>query len=376
VYKYLYIDDESGSNVISYAEGLSTYGLKVIPIQVIEFSRKEFILKELPKYDGILMDLRTDMVEDKNGTFSDFTGAVWGQHIRDLVTIGDDLKKDIPIVLFSHEAKLREVYFKDMTSNNIFDRFLTKNILDNGDDEKKINKVIKKLISLAKGYQKISTEKDFNNLLKIDTINLDSRIFSRFIKPDGTSNKNIPIHEYAQMILKDLIYAKGVLINEKYLASRLGIDKNNSEDWERVKERFEEAKYNGVFADGWDRWWMFKIDNIFEEISDTYLSYLDAKERVAILKEKLNLESLNFSQPIEENYSYDYWTVCKALAKPLDPMEGFRVYSTSEPKPWQEYEYVSIFALLNPQTLKDKDIKIHSIDKEKVDRKLEKYNNG
>ena len=161
-----------------------------------------------------------------------------------------------------------------------------------------------------------------------------------------------------------------------WFSSRLGIDKNNSEDWERVKERFEEAKYNGVFADGWDRWWMFKIDNIFEEISDTYLSYLDAKERVAILKEKLNLESLNFSQPIEENYSYDYWTVCKALAKPLDPMEGFRVYSTSEPKPWQEYEYVSIFALLNPQTLKDKDIKVHPLDKEKADRKLEKYNNG
>jgi len=178
------------------------------------------------------------------------------------------------------------------------------------------------------------------------------------------------------MILKDLIYAKGVLINEKYLASRLGIDKENSEDWEQVKEIFSDAKYTGVFFDGWDRWWMHEVDNIFEKISTTYLSYLDAKERVATLKEKLSLENLNFFQPIEENYSYDYWTVCKALAKPLDPMEGFRVYSTSEPKPWQEYEYVSLFALLNPQTLQDKDIKIHSLDKEKADRKLAKYNNG
>lgn len=371
-YKYLYIDDESEDKVTPYAEGLSNNALEVIPIQVGEVN-KDFILNKLSEYDGILMDLRTDIEQDKNGKFSDFTGAVWGQHVRDLVTIGN-LKKDIPIVLFSHEAKLKDVYFKDMTSNNIFDRFLTKNILDNKDNEKIISKVIQKLVSLAKGYQVISSEKDFNSLLQIDTINLDSRIFSRFIQSDGTSNKNIPTHEYAQMILKDLIYAKGVLINEKYLASRLGIDKDKSKDWDNIKKGFYNAKYNGVFSDGWDRWWMYEVDNIFEEISDTYLSYLDAKERVSILKEKLSLENLNFFQPIEENYSYDYWTVCKALAKPLDPMEGFRVYSTSEPKPWQEYEYVSLLALLNPQTLQDKDIKIHSLDKEKADRKLEKYN--
>lgn len=369
-YKYLYIDDESDDKVTPYAEGLSNDELKVIPIQVGEIN-KDFILNKLSEYDGILMDLRTDIEPDKNGKLSDFTGAVWGQHVRDLVTIGD-LKKDIPIVLFSHEAKLRDVYFKDMTSNNIFDRFLTKNILDNKNNEKIISKVIQKLVSLAKGYQVISSKKDFNSLLQIDTINLDSRIFSRFIQSDGTSNKNIPTHEYAQMILKDLIYAKGVLINEKYLASRLGVDKNSSDDWHKVKERFINAKYNGVFSDGWDRWWMYEVDNIFEEISNTYLSYLDAKERVATLKEKLELKSLEFPLPIVsqdsqvKNHSYRYWTVCKALKRPMDASEGFRVYTRQEPlKPWQEYEYVSLQALLDENTLEDKDIKVHSLDKEK-----------
>jgi len=368
-YKYLYIDDEAEDKVIPYAEGLSTTEFQVIPIQV-EKLNKAFILSNLSEYDGILMDLRTDMVPSKNGTTSDFTGAVWGQHIRDLVTIGN-LKKDIPIILFSHEAKLRDVYFRDMTSNNIFDRFLTKNIIDNGDNEQVIGKVIQKLISLSKGYQEISTEKDFNKLLQIDTVNLDSRIFSRFIQTDGSSNLNIPTHEYAQMILKDLIYAKGVLINEKYLASRLGIDKENSKDWKKIKEKFKEAKYNGVFSDGWDRWWMFKVDDIFEEISDTYLSYLDAKEKVTILKEKLELESLVFPLPIEskdgsvKNHSYRYWTVCKALKRPMDASEGFRVYTRQEPKPWQEYEYVSLQALLDEESLLEKDIKIHLFDKEK-----------
>ena len=371
LYKYLYIDDENYDKIKPYAESLSNDNLEVIPIQVGDFSEKEFILNELHNYDGVLMDLRTDMVEDENGKTSDFTGAVWGQHIRDLVTIGK-LKKDMPIILFSHEAKLKDVYFKDMTSNNIFDRFLTKNIFDNGDDEERINKIRGKLISLAKGYQTISTEKNFNKLLEIDTINLDNRIFSRFIKSDESPNEDIPTHEYAQMILKDLIYAKGVLINEKYLASRLGVDKDNSEDWERVKKRFAEAEYKGVFSDGWDRWWMFKVDEIFEEISDTYLSYLDAKERVNIFKEKLELENLNYAEPIEskdgriKNYSYRYWTVCKALKRPMDANEGFRVYTRQEPKPWQEYEYVSLQALLDEvDAIKEKDIRVHSIDKEK-----------
>ena len=173
------------------------------------------------------------------------------------------------------------------------------------------------------------------------------------------------------MILKDLIYAKGVLINEKYLASRLGVDKDNSADWKALKERFKEAKYSGVFADGWDRWWMFKVDNIFEEISDTYLSYLNAKERVAILKEKVDLQNLVFPLPIEskkgdvKNHSYRYWTVCKALRKPMDAGEGFRVYTRQEPKPWQEYEYVSLQALLDEELLIEKDIKVHSLDREK-----------
>jgi len=174
------------------------------------------------------------------------------------------------------------------------------------------------------------------------------------------------------MILKDLIYAKGVLINEKYLASRLGIDIENSPDWEKVKASFADAKYTGVFSDGWDRWWMYKVDNIFEVLSETYLSYLDAKEKVSLFIDILDdVENINYPEPIEtqdgtiKNYSYRYWTMCKALKKPMDAKEGFKVYTRQEPKPWQEYEYVSFQALLDVEPLRDKDIRVHPLDKDK-----------
>jgi len=356
--KYLYIDDESNETVNSFTSGLKDDNLSIEYKHVDEINPKDFFIKNLKDYDGLLLDLRTDEFSEN----SNFTGSVWGQHVRDLAT---DIKldvKDVPIVLFSTDDKLRATYFKDLTSNNIFDRFLTKG---NSPDNAKM-----KMISLANGYQKISKEKNFDKLLEIDINNLDPRIFSRF-----EGGEDIPTHEYAQMILKDLIYAKGVLINEKYLAARLGIDKDNSEDWNKVKEIFAPSMYKGVFSDGWERWWMFAVDKLFNERAETFLTYLDAKERVAILKEKLNLKNLIFPDPIDKNESYDYWAVCKALKKPLDPNEAFKVYTRSEPKPWQEYEYISLSAWLEKSPrIEEKNIVIHPADKEKLNIKLEKYN--
>lgn len=358
--KYLYIDDEK-DKAKAYIESLQKAGELEIDFQQAQTLKKAFLLKNLKNYHGVLLDLRTDQERDENNNISDFSGAEWGQHLRVLSTNGE-LENDVPIVLFSTDAKLQQTYFRDLTSNNIFDRFLSK--------DKTPPNALKKLISLAEGYKQISKEKNFSNLLQIDITKLDPRIFSRF-----EGGENIPVHEYAQMILKDLIYPKGVLINEDYLAARLGIDKNISSDWNKVKEIFDVAKYKGVFSDGWDRWWMFVVDMVFNQISETYLNYLDAKERVAILKEKLKLENLSYADPINKNESYDYWTVCKALGKPLDSHEAFKVYTRSEPKPWQEYEYISLHALLEEvPAIKDKNITVHPMDKEKYNLKRAKYN--
>ena len=268
------------------------------------------------------------------------------------------MKIDIPIIIFSTESNLQEIYFKDMTSNNLFDRFIMKNLIPEN--------VKEKLFSLANGYQLISSNKTLSNLLKIDISLIDERIFSRF-----ESEENIPAHEFAQTILKDLIYAKGYLINEKYLAARLGIDIEKSTDWCKIKKMFETAKYKGVFCEGWDRWWMHIIDDIFEEKSRTYLSYLDAKEKVKFFKE-LGFENLNYPEPIGNNTSFRFWTICDVLEKPLDPMEGFKLYTRNEPKPWQEYKYVSLEALKHPHMLKEKNLKPHPSESDSIKLSLKK----
>lgn len=351
-FKYLYIDDASDSVTKGLAKKLSSDNLFVEYRHVSIFDQLNPLntIEIVSKYDGLILDLRLDQ-ETYDGRSFPFTATEFAQHIRTLVTKGD-LKKDIPIVVFSTERNLKDIYFKDMTSNNLFDRFITKKTIPKSASTK--------LFSLANGYSQIRENKKFNDLLQIDSSPLDERIFSRFL-----SDESIPTHEYAQVILKDLIYAKGVLIDEQYLAARLGVDIEHSTDWENVKIIFDKAKYNGVFADGWERWWMFKVDEIFSELAGKYLSYLNAKEKIEVFK-KNGFVKLMFAEPILNNHSYRYWVVCKALNKPLDPMEGFKVYTRSEPKAWQEYEYISLEALRHPSILHDKNIKPHPSELENI----------
>ena len=367
-YKYLYIDDIKADNTensidtpISLARGLSVDGIDIEYKHVFEFENDNFIRQNLSNYDGLLLDLRLDEYKDDNGKHSEFTATEFAQHIRTLVT-KQELEKDLPIVLFSTDEKLQQVYATDLSSHNLFDRYLTKvNTPDNAS---------KKLYSLAKGYIEIEELKtDLKKLMGLENLfDLDSRIFSRF----SENSERIPAHEYAQVILKDLIYVTGTLINDDILAARLGIDKDktSSNDWNSVKELFNEARYSGVFSDGWNRWWMFEINNVFEMLFGTYLSHLDANEKVNLLKEKLSLTELIVAKPIKLNTSTRYTTICKAYEKPLDEMEGFRVYSSKEPKQWQEYEYASLEAFATTK-VNEKNIKVHVDDRDRLIEALE-----
>lgn len=70
------------------------------------------------------------------------------------------------------------------------------------------------------------------------------------------------------------------------------------------------------------------------------------------------------------NTSTRYTTICKAYERPLDEMEGFRVYSSKEPKQWQEYEYASLEAFAVGK-VDEKKIKVHVDDRDRLIEALE-----
>ena len=366
--KYLYIEDKQEKNVKFYIRALES--LKNIKIEHYQLKKDDIaisIIKEKNKYvDGILIDFRLD----EGGNYP-FNAPSIIQEFRQQVSDNNREFIDMPVVLISTDDKIKHLYEKETTSHDLFDSYILKGELVENDFYQK--KKIIELISLAKGYKKIRSikEKYIGEKVKDEIIRelldigekqnyIDTNIFGKLINKPFS-----PEHEYANFIIKNLLRYNGYLIDEFTLAARLGIcieglNNNEKEEWEKIKEFFKDAKYTGVFSDGWQRWWMSKVNEIFEEISDgIYLIELNAEKRVEILKKKLSLIHIRPAEPIKCNNSTEYWVVCKRLRKPLDTLEGFKAATEKELYSWQEPEYYSFYALVNEIFTDEESLKEH-----------------
>lgn len=337
-YKILYIDDDASKHGITQIQPMidtleESEDISIEPIQSAPFDTLSKKIKSIIKdYDAIIFDYQLDDRANDEGKTGNIKAPVLAQHLRTEATSSESETIDVPFILCSTDDKLQKSYQADLTSHDLFDLKFRK-------DKDNILLVAKQIHSLITGYRTIYSTKEFNKILDYDTTNLDERIFTRF---NAHENALIPPHEYARTILKDLIYINGPLIDESIFAARLGIDIEKSEDWENLKNiNFKEAKYTGAFSEGWDRWWMDSVNDIFFDLTEINLASVDAQQRIALLKEKSSLNKLVLSEKIEGCNSYRYWTVCKSYNKPFDPREGFKAASEKEPKPWQDYSYIS-----------------------------------
>jgi hypothetical protein len=333
-YKYLYLDDESDASTAAIADGLKTKDIiDVIPEEPKEFKLQIADLKKrIHEFDGLILDLRLD---GKKLDIS-YNAPAIAQELRMLAAEGTI--KTIPIALCSTDAKMRATYEVEKICHEHFDYKFTKQ------ESPPWEKFARKLAALAKGYQFIpEINFDLQKILnRGDLESLDPRVLEFF----WGNERPLPVYDYASFIIKDLFHQPGVLIKERLLAARLGIDIEKSEDWKKLAEGyFGKASYIGVFSDGWIRWWSDIVIEIFKnETNGKRLSLLNAADRVRTLTEITGLKNLVAATPLDYNKSTNFWTVCEYYKKPLDPLEGFKIHTTIEPKAWQEYRYISFLA--------------------------------
>lgn len=336
-YKYLYLDDENDDSTAAIADGLKIKDIiDVVAEEPKGFNEQIADLKNrLKDFDGLILDLRLD---GKKLDIS-YNAPAIAQELRMIAAEG--AIKPIPIILCSTDAKMRATYEVEKICHEHFDYKFTKQ------DSPPWEKFARKLAALAKGYQFIAEAN--NSLPKIlgreDLSTLDPRVLEVF----SGNEKPIPIYNYASFVIKDLFHQPGVLIKEKLLAARLGVEIAKSEDWQKLSHGFfSKSVYSGVFSDGWQRWWSDIVINIFkEESKGKRLSMLNASDRVKVLTEITGLKNLVAATPLEYNKSTNFWTVCEFYKAPLDPLEAFKIHTTIEPKAWQEDRYISFLAAAN-----------------------------
>lgn len=362
-YRYLYLDDDI-HNAEIFKDGIEESKLiaisKVSAPDNFDLQLKELV-KEQNNFDGILLDLKLDGYINGNKK-AHYTAMPIAHEIRTKAR-EKKWKKEFPIVLVSTKENFKKYYNLDTPSHGLFDiRFVKENI-DDAVVSLKMHAIVKAYIEIAKNrphLEKILAIKDLDAL--------DKRIFNEEL----LKGKKAIIFDYANFILKEMIFKPGPLIDENILAARLGIDIKKSKSWKPLKDKIlNKFQYKGIYSEAWERWWMYQINEWWESISKNTLAELDAKERVGILKSKLKLQSLTVATPIDKAKSYNFWTICHGFDRPLDPMEGLRI-AGFEPLAWQDPQYISFEAALE-RAKREEGLRVHPSELDRLNQIKKAY---
>lgn len=357
--KFLYIDDENDASVAAVVDGFNDEGqIEVVSEKPQDFKlQRKYLAEKLVEFDGLLLDLRLDQNMQLDVAYN---APALAQELRTDVSNPDVSMVARPIVLCSTHERMRATYDADKASHDLFDY----KFLKGADPD--WPRFSRKLNSLARGYKSLNeVQQSINDVLqRSDLQSVDPRIVEKFMDPE----KYPLVYDYAHFVIKSLFNHPGPLIKERVMAARFGVSiEKSGEAWISFKERIlKEARYIGLFHDGWYRWWSDKVNDIFKRISGgKRLAGLNAKQRVEILV-SCGVKGLVPAEPIVNCKSTQFWTICEGYKTPLDPLEGFKVYQAHEPKAWQEPKYISLDAVVN-RVGREKGLRPHPSEESKIE---------
>lgn len=347
-YKLIYIDDDSSDRVKGTVSGFSKKDiLEIIALKPLNSLEKQvvyieqFLKKE--NINGLILDLRLDDYKNEDGKNVQFRGTTLAQEIRTRQREGSI--KAFPIFLFSGNDKIAESL--DAVGENSFDICIEKESIN----DKLFPFYRNRFCSIIEAYDLILKEENIRNILGI---NNDGNIDDQFLSDiNFQKQESKTITSFVNFFIKQVLEKNGVLISEKLLAARLGVEIDKSSDWIALKRVIESTKYNGVMSSSWDRWWMNKLENWWKDTIDSRhsLRCTSAHYRVSKLKEVLNLTNLVAAEKIEKSSGLEYWTLCAAYDSPLDPIDGLMVINQDNLYPWQDINYVSIDGALRRKNI-------------------------
>ena len=314
-----------------------------------------FLKEKEDDFDGLILDLKLDDLPNGNNKRAEFRGTSLAQEIRTRQKEG--VLKSFPIVLFSANDKTEQALEK--SGKDLFDIFIDKQL-----DDKAFTVFTPQLIALPTGYNVLGdSSQAISEILNIDENLIDSRFVYEF-----NETKKSPVHIQSRFLITELLTKQGLLIDDDILAARLGIDKSKSLDWSNLMKLLTNAKYKGVFCEGWPRWWMHIIERWWkDEIkSELYLRSTSAGERVEKIKQATGLLQLVAATKINKADSDEFWTICKGFKLPLDPVDGLLIQGQDNLYSWQEPEYVSVEAALYRKNI-DNWLDVADVEKERYE---------
>lgn len=365
---FLYIDDDEYQDLSRLISKLnSDEEISIEHVQVMDIPDVLAKYKQ-GSYSGFIIDQELTKMSQERKRVA-YHGTTLAQHLRTEMTTGSI--PHCPIILLSNNRVIVETFKPDDTSADLFDYVIVKDSLTAPEFVERAQLTLKDAVEAYQIANEVKSSDDISDsaikkLLSCDDAQfkyLDSR-FKDFLR----SKSGMP-HAMVSLIYTTLVRSAGTLVTEKMLATKFGVDVNNSADWWRLTQELSFAKYLGVFANLKPRWWMSSINQWWynNSASGVPLQSLSCVERVKELKEIFGFEHLN---PIEIKYlgrdqSDKVWVNCVVSGTPLDPYDALRARETGL-MPWEQPKYLDIVTVLKREHIK-KGYKIHSDDIDKKD---------
>ena len=353
-FKYYYIDDESDATINSYINSFNnTDKIEVERLSINKETAVEEVANKIFSLspDGLILDFRLN----ESGEFrQNYTATTLAQHIRTQVVLENKL--DFPIIVFSTMSNINDCLEKDTSSMDLFDLSLPK---DRTNDEQSLQ-----LQAIADAYKKCSSSNVSKSVLlhRENFEDLSDDIFDPIGEP--------PIRTYKAVnyILKEIIGHPGILIDERRMAARLGINiPDCKEAWISLKKLIDSTDiiYKGILSEAWPRYWADKLFAWFKETTGRNIYSLDASQRVNLLKESCQIGGLKATKPIDCNESTYFDTICEVCQKPMDSTEGLELKEANNIASWQEHRYVSFYEVGNGE-VDEKMLSSAGIKKKKI----------
>lgn len=328
-YRILYLEDQEADSLIN---DFKEHGIEVVVDKASEVTEAINAMISA-RYDAYLMDYR---LSEGKGSFN---APAFAGYLRTEDKKGRSIQA--PIIMITNETGLHIVN-DEQNKQDMFDLIIRKEGYS-----KSPNDSINLVIAYIEAYKTIiESGIKLEEVLQLTKNETKDYIDSRLQKDLTSCKDEKNVFRYLKLISEYLLASPGVLIDDNYLAARLGVDmKTSGDEWIKLMADLEDYRYHGVLSSAVKRWWMPKLKDWWSTINPKEsLRMKDASERIDILNKRFNLH-LKESKTIKHCVSSTFWAVCRALNLPIDPAEGY-VCNSRYKMPWEENEYISLLGAL------------------------------
>ncbi|HMG48843.1 MAG TPA: hypothetical protein VK614_15455 [Allosphingosinicella sp.] len=349
--EWLFVDD-SGEERAAFANAL-TVADDLLITGISATDAKALLNANALRPTGVLMD-----VDLSNETGMQSTGPGLSQDMR-VAQQRQDIPS-FPIVRFSYRTKVEQNIGHDTSSDDLFDLKIDKD----GVAAATLDAVRSKLRGVAAVYSAVGESVSASGVL-----GLNEEIWEAWGHPTFAEDLAIADRTYLRaMPLVRALMHPGFLINEDLLAIRLGLDRHASSGWAAVLAELEQAKYQGVAAQYFQRWWARGLEAWWAELGGdcTPLAGNSIGERFARLSDRFS-QLVALSMPTG-SWGDRPWRHCSLTLEhtgeflPLDPARSVRFKSRSKLPDWLD----PLYAALGPAVRAAGDARLDKDDLERL----------